>query len=101
MLTHTLGNRGPGRLSGLRIGIGLDERRDLDDEACARGLVVLDPDGGIMFGDDMADNREPQTGAAILGGKIGQEEFLLVVGAYAASGVCDYQLDGLGGAGVG
>src|SRR5947199_252273 len=72
--------------------------RRVDGEAGARGQVVLDADGSVVLRHDMADDRETQAGAAIFRGKIGQEKFLLVIGADAAAGVRDHELDGLRGA---
>ena len=34
----------------------------------------------VVLGDDVADDRQAQARAAILGRKVGQEQFLLVVG---------------------
>ncbi len=47
-----------------------------------------------MFAEDVIHDGETQTGAAILGGKIGQEEFLFIAGRDTAAGVGDQQLDG-------
>ena len=59
---------------------------------CAHGLVILHANRAVMVFDDAADDRQSQSGAAFLGRKIGQEEFLLSVAGDAAAGVGDNDL---------
>src|SRR5690348_2351370 len=49
----------------------------LDHEFTSRRTVVFDAYRALVLRDDTADNRQAQTGAALLGGKVGQEQLLL------------------------
>ena len=69
---------------------------NFDGEARAAGLIVFDANAGVVFGEDVAHDREAQTGAAALGGEVGQEQFLFLVGGDAAAGIGDDDLHGIG-----
>ena len=45
-----------------------------------------------MFRDDPAGNRQAQAGAALLGGKVRQKQFVLVFGGNAVTGVSDFAI---------
>src|SRR5262249_10507001 len=79
----------------------LDGGRKLDGEARAHRLIVLHANLPAGLGHDVADNREAQSAAAILGGEVRQEELLLIVRADAAARVGDDELDRLGRARLG
>src|SRR5690242_10987423 len=52
----------------------------LDDEAATVRRVVLDPDGPAVIGDDLVDDRQAEPHAGGLGGEVGHEEALAVLG---------------------
>ncbi len=52
---------------------------NFDNEARSGWLIVFHANMPVVLGDDVAHNRKTQAGAAILGGKVGQEELLLIV----------------------
>ena len=59
-----------------RRGDGFRGQRQLHDEARADRLVFLHANGAAMVFDDAADDGQPQSGAALLGGEVRQEQFL-------------------------
>src|SRR6185312_5767586 len=71
--------------------------RQLDYESRARGNIVFDANSAAMLGNDMADNSQPETGAAVLCGEIRQEHLFLIDGRDAATGVGHNQIYGIGG----
>ena len=54
--------------------------RNLDGEARARGWLSSTRIGAVVLGDDVADDRQAQSGAAALGRKVWQESFSLSSG---------------------
>src|SRR5215469_4168627 len=60
---------------------------DFQDEPGARGLIVLYANVAAMFRHNMAYDGKAQSGSAIFGGKVGQEQLLLVVGTDSRSRV--------------
>ena len=66
-----------------------------DEKSRADRKIVFHVNGAAMFGNDARGNREAQTGAAILGGKVRQEKFVFVFRRDAVTGVGDADFDDL------
>src|SRR5262249_61227494 len=75
-------------MSGLHRHAGAGDR-DLDDEARALGLVVLDPDRAAVLAHDLVDDREPQAHPGNLGREVRQEQLLLFISRVARAAAGD------------
>src|ERR1039458_4079521 len=72
---------------------GLRNSRQLPDEACADGLILLDANRSMMLLDDPAYDRQSQAGPALSSGKIRKKKFFLQLATHAVPGVCDSDFD--------
>src|SRR5881394_1377244 len=70
--------------------------RKFEDETGADGRVVFDAEQAVVLGDDSGSDSEAEAGAAILGGEMRQEKFVLVGGRDALAGVFHGDFDGIG-----
>src|SRR6476619_8048517 len=52
-------------------------QRQLYQKLCARRLVLFHADGAVVIINDAPHDRQPQSGAALFGGKIWQKQFFL------------------------
>src|SRR3972149_2242514 len=70
-------------------------RRDrpgkLEDHARAAGAVVLVADLAPVLGHDLVYDGQPQAGAGALGGEVGEEQAVAVLGGHAPSRVRHFQ----------
>ena len=71
-------------------------RRQLDEKARADRKIVFDVNGAAVLGDDAGGDGETQAGAAILGGKMRQEQAVFVFGRDAVPGVLHADFNGFG-----
>src|SRR5437763_5542353 len=62
-------------------------RGELDLKPCSLRVVVVDGDAAIVVVDDAVDDGQAEAGAAAFGGKVWEEEFLLVGVGDAAAGI--------------
>ncbi len=60
-------------------------------------MIFFYPNGAMMIFHDAADDGQAESGAALLSGEIGQEEFFFELAGHAVSGVGDGDLDGIAG----
>src|SRR5436309_334959 len=86
----TLSMRGLAR-GGLRF--LLRSQWNFNDKACANREILFHTDGAVMVFDDAAHDGESESGAALFGGEVWQEKFLLEFGGHAVTGIGDDQLD--------
>src|ERR1700756_290503 len=68
---------------------------EFENEAGADGGIVFYANAAAMFGYDAGGDGETEAGAAILGGEVRKEEFVLVVRGDAMTGVGDDDFDGI------
>ena len=71
-------------------------RRKLENETGTDRGVVFDAEKPVVFGDDAGSDGEAESGAAIFGGEMREEEFVLIGWRDAVAGVCDGDFDGIG-----
>jgi len=83
------------RLFGFSVGGG--GGAEFDEEARARGKVLLHSDGALVLLQYLGGDREAEAGAAAFGGEVGQEETLAHLVGDAGAGVGDGELDHTGG----
>ena len=94
---HTLraaGRTGSDASASIRAGISIVKRAPMGGLSSTRMVALCSATMWLTI-------ARPEAGAAVLGGKVGEEELLLVVRADAAAGIGHYQFNGLGGAGLG
>src|SRR4051794_15585652 len=60
---------------------------------CSSGMVVVDGDAAVVVVDDAVDDGQAEAGAAAFGGKVWEEEFLLIGVGDAAAGIGDFDDD--------
>src|SRR6266446_3332561 len=65
-----------------------------DQEARSNRMIVLNVDAAAMFGDDACGDGQAESGSAVLGGEMRQEEFVFVLRRNTGAGVRDTDLDG-------
>jgi len=68
----------------------------LDEKARAHRMIVFHVNGATVLGNNARGDREAQTGATILGGKLRKEEFVLVFRRDAVASIGDGNFDYLG-----
>ncbi len=56
----------------------------------------MNAEKAVVFGDDSGSDSEAEAGAAVFGGEMRQEEFVLVGGRDALAGVFHGNFDGIG-----
>src|SRR5258706_837548 len=71
----------------------LGNDRQFHDEARSDRLVFLHANRSMMLFDDAAHDRQAQSGSALSGGEIRQEELFLQLAGHAMAGICDGDFD--------
>src|ERR1051326_2080794 len=66
--------------------------RQLDDELASGRTVLLDSNGTLMLSDNAADDRQSETGSALLRREVRQKELLLRLSRDAGTAVGDDDL---------
>src|SRR5260370_36317513 len=69
--------------------------RKFNEESRSRWKIVLDMDAAAVFGHDAGGDGEAESGSAVLGREMRQEEFVLVLRRNTGAGVRDTDYNGL------
>src|SRR6266567_7633341 len=80
-------------LNGDRSRRGFGHYGKLNNEPRADGMVLFHPDRAMMIFHDATDDGQAESGAALFGGEIGQEEFFLELAGHAVACIGDGNLD--------